>query len=441
MANLNIGQTTQFRINKLAINSKFGAIDLSSIFEELNIFDSVLVPCMSGNILLKDAVGLSNKLKFDGSEFIEIDISKDKEFSGTNIKKTFRIYKQSDKSNINQTTEAYVLHFVSEEMIYSEQQKISQAYNGAYSNIASSVLLDYLKVPKNKISIVETTKGIHSVVVPLLSPIDTMSWLVRRSLSLNDTADFLFFENKYGFNFVSLNKLFSNKTLFTINFFPKNLVDSVATEFLGVRDYNMSTSFDILENTRNGFYSNRFIGFDVLTRTLVESDLGIKNHYKGKHLNAYPILPISKNREGKDAGLMPFSKVSLYPFQLYRKSQEYVKSNDTSKSLLIDDTHKYIPQRRAILHNLLQKKMTINLPGNFFVSSGSILEINAKSFSLNSDITDSIDKTMSGKYLIIATRHMINPQKHETFCEIATDSTNVGAVVATNSSLQKSKYI
>ena len=94
-----------------------------------------------------------------------------------------------------------------------------------------------------------------------------------------------------------------------------------------------------------------------------------------------------------------------------------------------------------LLHNLLQKKMTINLPGNFYLSSGSILEINAKSFSLNSDITDSTDKTMSGKYLIIATRHMINPQKHETFCEIATDSTNVGAVVATNSSLQKSKYI
>ena len=287
----------------------------------------------------------------------------------------------------------------------------------------------------------EATKGIHSVVVPLLSPIDTMSWLVKRSLSLNDTADFLFFENKNGFNFVSLNKLFTNKVLFTINFSPKNLVDSVATEFLGVRDYNMSTSFDILENTRNGFYSNRFIGFDVLTRTLVESDLGIKNHYKSNHLNAYPNLYISKNREGKDAGLMPFSKVSLYPFQLYRKTQGYVKSNDTSKSLLIDDTHKYIPQRRAILHNLLQKKMTINLPGNFYLSSGSILEINAKSFSLNSDITDSTDKTMSGKYLIIATRHMINPQKHETFCEIATDSTNVGAVVATNSSLQKSKYI
>jgi hypothetical protein len=441
MSNLNIRQSTQFQINKLVINSKFGTIDLSSIFEELNIFDSILVPCMSGNILLKDSVGLSKRLLFDGSEFIEIDISKDKEFSGTNIKKTFRVYKQSDKSNVNQTTEAYVLHFVSEEMVYSEQQKISQAYNGTYSNIASSVLLDYLKVPKNKISVIESTKGIYSVVVPLLSPIDTMNWLIKRSLSSNDTADFLFFENKKGFNFVSLNKLFSLEPLFTINFSPKNIVDSVGTEFLGVRDYNMSTSFDILENTRNGFYSNRFIGFDILTRTLVESNLGIKNHYKSNHLNAYPNLYISKNREGKDAGLMPFSKVNLYPFQLYRKSQEYVKSNDSSKSLLIDETHKYIPQRKAILHNLLQRKMTINVPGNFYISSGNVLEISAKSFSLNSDITDKIDNTISGKYLIVATRHMINPQKHETFCEIATDSTNNGIIPATDDALQKSKYI
>ena len=91
MSNLNIRQSTQFQINKLVINSKFGTIDLSSIFEELNIFDSILVPCMSGNILLKDSVGLSKRLLFDGSEFIEIDISKDKEFSGTNIKKTLSL--------------------------------------------------------------------------------------------------------------------------------------------------------------------------------------------------------------------------------------------------------------------------------------------------------------------------------------------------------------
>jgi hypothetical protein len=435
----NIKQTTQFAINKLIINSKLGSFNLASIFEELNIFDSILMPCMSGNILIKDSIGLSKRLLFDGSEFLDIDISKSDESSGTNIVKTFRIFKQSDRSNINQTSEVYVLHFVSEEMIYSEQQKISQSYTGIYSDIATSVLIDYLKVPKNKIGVIEPTKGINSSIVPLLSPIDTLNWLTKRSISQNDLADFLFFENKLGFNFVSLSNLFSIKTSLTINFKPKNLSDSVSEEFLGVRDYNMSTSFDILENTKNGFYSNRFVGFDILTRTLVESDLGIKNHYKGNHLNKNPNVYSSLNREGKDPGIMPFSKVSLYSFQLYRNKWEYVNSNDSETASIIDETHKYIPQRKAILHNLLQRKMNISLPGNFFITSGHVLNIDAHSFSLQDDKTEKNDKSISGKYLVIATRHMINPQKHETFCELASDSTNNDFISATNNNLQMAR--
>ena len=91
----NIKQSTQFKINHLNINSKFGTFDLSAIFEELNIFDSILMPCMSGNILIKDAIGLSKRLLFDGSESIDIDISKDTETQGTNLTKTFRIFKQT----------------------------------------------------------------------------------------------------------------------------------------------------------------------------------------------------------------------------------------------------------------------------------------------------------------------------------------------------------
>ena len=437
--NINIKQSTQFKINHLNINSKFGTFDLSAIFEELNIFDSILMPCMSGNILIKDAIGLSKRLLFDGSEFIDINISKDTETQGTNLTKTFRIFKQTNRTSINQSSELYILHFVSEEMIYSEQQKISQAYTGEYSTIAASVLIDYLKVPQSKIGLVENTKGIQNAVVPLLSPIDTMNWLSKRSVSENNLADFLFFENKIGFNFVSLTKLFQIKELFTINFSPKNLSDLVDKELLGVRDYNFTTSFDILENTRNGFYSNRFVGFDVMTRTLVESDLGYKNHYKSTHLNEKPNVYLSINREGKDAGLMPLSKVSVYPFQLYRNYQDYIKSNSDNNTKLIDETHTYIPQRKAILHNLLQRKMNIALPGNFLISSGFTLNINAHSFSIHEDPTEKNDKSISGKYVIVATRHMIKPDKHETFCELATDSTNAGIAQADDASLYQSK--
>jgi hypothetical protein len=102
---------------------------------------------------------------------------------------------------------------------------------------------------------------------------------------------------------------------------------------------------------------------------------------------------------------------------------------------MIDDTHEYIPRRKAILNNLTQRRMTITLPGNFAVTSGYVLEVNAKSYATIGDVTEKNDKSVAGKYLIVATRHIINPQKHETFCEIATDSTNNELIVSRTRSI------
>ena len=72
-----IQKSTQFTINELVIVTKSGSIDITSIFDELNIHDSILMPVMSGSVLVTDAVGLSSKLSFDGSEALLIDVSKD----------------------------------------------------------------------------------------------------------------------------------------------------------------------------------------------------------------------------------------------------------------------------------------------------------------------------------------------------------------------------
>ena len=66
MSNIEISQSEQFKIKDLSIVTKAGKFNLGSVFEELNIFDTMLMPCMSGNISIRDAVGLSQKLYFDG---------------------------------------------------------------------------------------------------------------------------------------------------------------------------------------------------------------------------------------------------------------------------------------------------------------------------------------------------------------------------------------
>jgi hypothetical protein len=176
--------------------TKFGNIDIVGVYQEINIYDGMFMPCMRGEIVIIDAIGLTSKLSLDGSEYIQIEISKSDESGSTLFNKTFRIYKQSNRENINLTSEIYILHFASEEMIFSEQKKITQSFNGTYTDIVNVVLDIYLKVPLSRRSLIEKSKGIHSIVIPNLSPLDAIDWLCKRAVNSENLPSFFFFEKK-----------------------------------------------------------------------------------------------------------------------------------------------------------------------------------------------------------------------------------------------------
>jgi hypothetical protein len=64
------------------------------LFEELNIFDSVLNRACLVIFVIKDSVGFQKNFYLMVVNLLILDISKDKESNGTNITKTFRIFKQ-----------------------------------------------------------------------------------------------------------------------------------------------------------------------------------------------------------------------------------------------------------------------------------------------------------------------------------------------------------
>lgn len=426
---IDIKQSSQFKITDLSIITKLGKFDIGSIFDELNIFDSMLMPSISGNIVVRDGVGLSEKLYFDGSDYIHINISKSGEGELTNFKRIFRIYKQTDRKNINQSSEMYVLHFVSEEFIYSLQQKINQAFTGTYNESAAIILENYLKVPPraNKIALLEPTQGIHSFIIPNLSPFDALKWIAYRAVDSANLPNYLFFQNKYGFNFVSLSTLISKETIADINFNPKNLGKNtqIKEETFGAYDVRVISQFNLAENIMDGVYAGKFIGFDILTRQLKEDNISFLDVYaKGEHLNKNPNVTDAKNKDNLNVDAMHNSKVSLYPIASPRKYDTYTKSNDNLTSTIIDDTDNYIFQRNSILKNLTQTKLRITLPGNFALTSGFNVLVKYPSRSIVDDSSDPYDKTLYGKYLIVATRHIIKYDKHETILEVASDSTN-----------------
>lgn len=211
-------------------SSKFG-IDIRGIFQELNIYDNLFFPCVTGTIVIQDGVGLMRKVRFDGSEFIFIHMAKYADTDASielEIKGTYLINKVTDRVNIGMNSEVYTLHFISQEFLLSEQQKIRKSYTGKYSEIISSILSQHLNVQVNDTvdnvvkNRIEESKGLDKIIIPNLTPFQAIDFLASRALNEKDVPDFVFWQDHlFGYNFNSLSKMLAKDPDFEINFGTK----------------------------------------------------------------------------------------------------------------------------------------------------------------------------------------------------------------------------
>lgn len=420
--------TTDFEIVKLQLILKTGQIfDLRPMYQEINLFDSIFFPCLTGNILLTDAIGLISNIVFDGSEVLNLEIGKSRE--DYKFKQAYRIHKLSDRKSLNKTSESYVLHLISDEYILSSQQKVNRVFtNSLHSEMVRKIMEEYLGID-NKI--IHPTEGIHTVQMPNLSPLDSINWIAKRCVDEKSSPNYLFFQNRYGYNFASLSRLIKNGYAFNINFNPKNITDGggdeeFSREFLGARDMRVVSQYDVADNIKSGVYASRLVGFDPITRTVTNKDMSFRDHYgKNEHLNKVGNLAEFQNQPHisriQSLNTNNFaSRKLLYPVGYNREGSNYIKSNDKN-TITFADNPDYLLERKAMMKTFLTKRVRVVMPGNFNLTTGYNVELNYQKKLSTGDL-DNRDETIFGKYIIIGTRHVINYYKHETIIEVASDS-------------------
>lgn len=422
-----IQQSTDFNINELVIITKSGKIDVRNIFEEMSIFDSVFMPVMSGQILITDSIGLSNKLLFDGSESLLIDIVKDEGSQIANFKKAFRIYKQSGRKEKNLNAEQYILYFVSDELMYSDQQRINQGYEKTYTEIAKNIMTDYLKIPKNNLKgMYEDSLGIRKVIIPNLRPLEALEWCAKRAVDIKNAPSFLFYQNITGYNFATLSTLLTTPVILNLRFEPKNTSDKdPIDEISSARSFEVMSQVDAINKTRSGVNSGQFIGFDPLTRSVSTKTIGYKDHYDLiDHGNKNPNFSKIENRDHAYNDEMYGAKKTVSTFSAFRKESSYIKQKDPTSISKEENFENILFQRKAIIQNLTEKRIKFTMPGNFTLSSGFNVQATIPSISKKEKGDSNEDATLTGKYLIIASRHIIKMDKHETIIEVASSSSD-----------------
>ena len=434
---IELQKSTQFKVNELVIVTKAGPIDISSIYEEINIFDSLFSPVISGSVLLTDSIGLSGRLIFDGSESLLVDITKDENSDIASYKRSFRIYKQANRINEGMNSEKYTLNFVADELIYSDQQRINQAYENIYSQIVGRILENYLRVPQKDLKgFFQETFGIKRIVIPNLRPFEAIEWCAKRAVDNQNSPNYLFYQNIAGYNFVSLSGLLVKEDLLEIKFEAKNLSGSDAfDEISTARSFEVVTQNDMIEKTRSGVNSGRFIGFDPITRTINSKTVSFADHYSSmRHGNKNPNFSVIQNRAGETNENTFDARKSVSIFGTNRQFSNYIKSRDPNSLSKIDDRENYLFQRKAIFSNLMSKRIKVTMPGNFQLSSGFNVSVKAPFFGIKEPGSDNDDVSLSGKYIIVGSRHIIGYDKHETIIEVATTSTDNDVIPSSVSS-------
>ena len=421
-----IKKSTQFRINELVIVTKTSKIDISGIYDEINIFDSMFMSVISGNILIRDSLGLSNKFLFDGSEALLIDIKKSEDSDFANFKKAFRIYKQTDRRSDRPGSEFYKLHFVTDDLIYSDQQRINQYYEEKYSEIIKKILVDYLKAPSNNLKgLYENSFGLKKVVIPNLRPLEAIEWCAKRAVDNNDSANFVFFQNLTGYNFATLSTLLSQKEILDIRYTTKNIESgNPISEMQGARDLEVISQNDNIERTRAGVNAGKFIGFDPMTGFISTKNISYGDHYFNmKHGNKTPNFTSMQSRDGTENSKAFNSRKALSIFGYARQYSNYIKSKDPSSISKEENIENWFFQRKAIIRNLMSKRLKLVMPGNFQLSSGFNVNVTVPPLGLKDKKSTTEDKSLSGKYVIVASRQIIGFEKHETIVEVASSST------------------
>lgn len=389
-------------------------VNITNQIVDIQIYEDMFSPFITGSFRVIDALSLSSILPLIGEERVNIEIQTPS-FSGAGnvISEQFYIYKMGDRGNINDSTVVYTLYFISAEGVMDANRKISKTFQGMHSDIAKSLLgREGLNTPKNQV--VESTSTATKIISNFWTPAQTISRLLDDAKNSKGTPSFVFFENREGFVFASLESLYSLDPIqnfvddnylrdFSIN--GKNL-RNISEDFKRIRNLHVPEFFDYLDRTQNGFYSSSLTTYDVTTKKYT-----FKTYFADDNKTG------TLNANAPTAGAAPnhSSATRLYVPKAYGNFNGYSDVTDSGA----------IQQRVSLLKRAEAFKVNIEVPGRTDYTVGRVvtLEIYKDMPIQKGDSSDSIlDKMLSGRYLVSAISHNITRTEHLCSMELIKDS-------------------
>lgn len=290
-----------FKPNYFTIQTLDGetTVDVTNSCLFFDYFEDILSPCVTAIAQLMNSSSLFNILPIRGGE--KVTISVDTAF-GEFVLDDLYVYKVSNL-DAQHSNEMFTLNLVSREGLTNETSRCQTIYRGNLQTTVTKILKDDLKTKKYKSENIEGTSNDYSFIGNNRKPFHVLTWLGPKAVPANGqnsgtsgeeargTAGFLFYENKDGFNFRSIDSLVSSTKIQTNSADKENIPYYLFTQVIeenqtktnfNILNYNYEKNIDLMKSLRVGMYVNKTYFYDLYSNTLDLYTYKVKNQVKSK---------------------------------------------------------------------------------------------------------------------------------------------------------------
>ena len=282
-------------------------INITDITPHFNIYESIFNQYCTIELIIADSNSLISRLPIVGEEYIAIryrtaGLKVDKE-EYTLRTRSFRIYKLSERDENNEGTQNFKLHGIDDHCFVNEAYSINQSFVGSNCIAACEAVfksyfidpIEFRPFDKQQFNLVDNDNGIiekkyetaeqhqskntSTFIAPGLTPVEVINYLKDEAVhkDTEETSNYLFFQNVNGFHLRTLGNLKEQTAKYA--YFLKNVLsegvskkevkevdNTTGLERNNILSYQFKKTFDTLNNINSGFYGNRVVAIDLLTK-------------------------------------------------------------------------------------------------------------------------------------------------------------------------------
>ena len=404
-------------------------IDLTNSILGIDYYEDILSPCITMTMQLINSYSIFSGLPIRGGESVSMQIET---ASGTFVLEGESAMFVTKLAGLDaeKQSESFTLFLSSKEGLQNEAVRCYKKYNKANINThIDDILKNVLQT--NKIGTIEPTSNSYSFIGNNKKPFHIMTWLGPKSVSMvssqsgasgreaKGTAGFLFYENKDGFNFRSIDSLVSNtqlqssssnkENIFKYNYSGKGMIESNnLNNNFEILNYNYEQNIDLMKSLRVGMYVNKTYFYDMYNQELKIYKYSLKDEIKNAtKLGANESIAVSEQFGNSITRIMT------------RASDHGILD---SKGTYEESGRDNVDMAKSFSrYNLLfTQALNMNVPCNINLKAGDI--IYAQFPKMEAGSSKEVDSEQSGNYLIKELRHHFSPNELVTSLRLVRDS-------------------